>query len=147
MSRGLEQVSVVWKVEEHDQHIFLVFRRYFSAWKWTHLQSYCTGAKSVMVGIPLSFVFTTTFMLYTYSQSGLCDIAPYIALGNRAFCLAHSCTDICQGAGVGVFCLSPFSQPVWHDMSSRSSKEVCWLQISQFCWILQTCVSSMVLLF
>lgn len=35
-----------------------------------------------------------------------------------------------------VFCLSPFSHPLWHDMPSRSRKAVCWLQISQFCWIL-----------
>jgi len=70
------------------------------------------GTKSVMAGNPHSFVFTMTFMLYAYSQSGLCDIAPYIALGNRALCLALSHTDIYQVAGVGVFCLSPFSQPV-----------------------------------
>jgi len=94
------------------------------------------GTKSVMAGNPHSFVFSMTFVLYTYSQSRLCDIAPYIALVKRALCLALSHIDICQVAGVGVFCLSPFSQPVWHDMSSRSSKEVCWLQISQFCWIL-----------
>jgi hypothetical protein len=65
------------------------------------------GAKSVMTGSPHSFVFTMTHILYTYSQIRLCNIAPYIALGNRALCLAHSYIDICQGAGMGVFFAFP----------------------------------------
>jgi len=69
----------------------------------------CKVAKFVMAGNPHSFVFTMIHMLYTYSQSRLCDIVPYIAVGNRALCFAHSRTDICQGAGVGVFFAFPYS--------------------------------------